>query len=169
MPDADLVFDHNARRLYDMPLSKKVRSLPVVVEVRIKRLEVWPDPPNKFEDLLCDCEVLQAFKLPFGTNRLTLRMNFAAAAGKYEGKRAVVFASESPFGHFSPCGGKLSFILESEKYRDRYSRKEIEYIELIREVKDIIKANQQHGANGGQPSGLEADRSSPAAPSHRSP
>src|SRR4051812_42884416 len=94
----------------DMPLRKKIGSLPVAVEVRIKRLQVRPDPPNKFEDFLCDCEVLQAFKLPFPTNRLTFRMNFAAPAGKYEGKRAVVFASESPFGHFSPVAGKLGFI-----------------------------------------------------------
>ena len=154
---------------YDMPLPKKVRSLPVVVEVRIKRLEVRPDPPNKFEDLLCDCEVLQAFKLPFATNRLTFRMNFAAAAGKYEGKRAIVFAAESLYGHFSPWGGKLGFILESEKYHDNYSRKEMEYVELIREVKGIIESNQQGGANGRQQSGSETNRTSAAAASRRSP
>lgn len=152
---------------FDMPLPKKVRSLPVVVEVRIKRLEVRPDPPNKFEDLLCDCEVLQAFKLPFATNRLILRMNFAAAEGEYEGKKAVVFASESQYGHFSPFGGKLGFILESEKYHDRYSRKEIDYVELIREVKGIVEANQQGGANRSQPVRSETNRTSSAANSGR--
>ena len=149
----------------DMPLLKKVRSLPVVVEVRIKRLETRSDSPNKFEDLLCDCDVLQAFKLPFATNRLTFRMNFAARAGKYEGKRAVVFASESPYGHFSPVGGKLGFILEGEKYHDRYSGRNIEYLELIREVKGIVEADQQDRVNGRQVS--ETNRAPSAADARR--
>jgi hypothetical protein len=34
---------------YDMPLAEKIRSLPVVAEVRIERVEVRPDPPNKFD------------------------------------------------------------------------------------------------------------------------
>jgi hypothetical protein len=154
---------------YDMPLSKKVRTLPVIAEVRIERIEVRPDPPNKFEDLLCDCEILQAFKVPFATNRLTLRMNFAAAPAKYEGKKVVVFAFKSPYGHYSPFGGKLGFISEGEKYHDRDSRKEIEYSELIRQVKLIIKANEQDGANGRQPPASETNRAPSAATSRRSP
>jgi hypothetical protein len=154
---------------HDMSLSKKVQLLPMVAEVRIKGLEVRPDLPNKFDDVLCDCEVLQAFKLPFATNRLTFRMNFAASAAKYEGKRAVVFASESAYGHFSPYGAKLGFILESETYYDRYSRKELKYTELIAEVKAIITANPQAGANERQPFSSETNRTPSAAASHRSP
>jgi hypothetical protein len=153
----------------DMPLPRKVRSLPVVAEVRLMRIEVRSESPSTFRDLLCDCEVLQAFKLSFVTNRLTLRMNFAALAAKYEGKRAVVFAFESPYGEFSPYGGKLGFILEGETYHDRYSRKEIKYDELIRQLRAVIEANQQAGADGRQPYGSEANRPSSAASSAAHP
>ena len=96
-------------------------------------------------------------------------MNFAASAAKYEGKRAVVFASESAYGRFSPYGAKLGFILDSETYYDRYSRKELKYTELIAEVKAIITANPQAGANGRQPFSSETNRAPSAAASHRSP
>ena len=151
----------------DMPLSRKIRSLPVVAEVRIIRVEVRRDAAIKSEDLFCDCEVLQAFRLPFATNRLTLRMNFAAPAAKYEGKKAFVFAFESQYGHFSPYRGKPGFILENEKYHDSNSRKGLEYTELIRQVKSIIAANPQGGANGRQPSGSSTNSTSAAPASRR--
>jgi hypothetical protein len=154
---------------YDMPLAKKVHSLPVVAEVRIKHMEVRPDPPNKFDDLLCDCEVLQAFKLPSPTNRLTFRMNFDAPAAEYEGKKALVFASESQYGLYSPYGAKLGFILEGHAYYDRYSHENVSYAELIRKVKAIIEANPLAGANGRQPSTSQTDSVQGAAASRRSP
>lgn len=128
---------------YDMPLTNKVLSLPVVAEVRIIRIQVRPDLPNKWSDLLCECEVLQAFRLPVTTNRLTLRINFALPVSKLEGKRAIVFAFQSLYGHFSPYRAEEGFIVEGGTYDDRYSHRKIEYAELLKAVKDIIEANQR--------------------------
>ena len=61
--------------------------------------------------------------------------------------------------------GKLGFILEGEKYHDRYSGRKIEYLELIREVKGIVEADQQDRVNGRQVS--ETNRAPSAADARR--
>ena len=50
----------------------------VVAEVRIERIYLGRLQNDKFDDLFCECTVLQGFKMPVATNRLTLRLNFAA-------------------------------------------------------------------------------------------
>jgi hypothetical protein len=73
-------------------------------------------------------------------------MNFPAPPEKYTGKRAIVFAFKSEYGHFSPYGGHLGFILESESYYDRFSHTNISHIsysQLLRAVKGIAEANQR--------------------------
>lgn len=125
----------------DLPLPRKVAYCAVVAEVRITGVRLQRGPGDKFEDLVCECAVVQAFKLPSPTNRLTLRLSFAAPATRYEQQKALIFAVKDE-GHYTPYGGKAGLILEDETYNDRYSRKRLQYAELIRDVKAIVEANK---------------------------
>ena len=144
---------------YDLSIPRKIRYCAVVAEVRIEWIRVQRAPTDKFDDLFCECTVLQGFKLPVATNRLILRLNFSAAPrSDYEGKTAVLFAFESDRGGFSPFGGKLGLVLTNQVYVERPSYKKFKYDELIREIKKITEANNRAGSGGPKATPLHPDR-----------
>jgi len=147
-------------------VEEQIRYCAVVAEVRIEWIRVQRAPTDKFDDLFCECTVLQGFKLPVATNRLILRLNFAAVPrSDYEQKTAVLFAFEHRWGGFTPWGGKVGLVLTNQAYVEyvevapkKYARKEFKYDELIREIKKIIEANKRAGG-GGRKAALFSDRS----------
>ena len=54
----------------DLSLPRKIDYCAVVAEVRIDRVHLQHEPRDKFEDLVCECTVMQGFKLPSATNRV---------------------------------------------------------------------------------------------------
>jgi hypothetical protein len=133
-------------------LDQLLEDCAVVAEVRVEWIRVQRAPNEKFDDLFCECTVLQGFKLPVITNRLILRLNFAGADRiYYEQKTAVLFAFENRLGGFTPLGGKRGLVLTNQvffadievspkKYAN--TRRGYKYEELIREIKRIIEANK---------------------------
>jgi len=127
-----------------------------VAEVRIERIYLGRLPGDKFDDLFCECTVIQGFKLPADTNHLVLRMNFAPRPlSRYEKQTAILFGFENHWGGYSPFGGKRGLILTNEVSTQfelvgsKTVSKKYNYSELLKEIKRISESTKPTGTEGG--------------------
>ncbi len=162
---------------YDMPLSEKVQFCAVVAEVRVDAVQTRRDDVQRLDELVCECTIIQGFKMPFVTNKLRLTFYYLTKQESYAGKTFLVFAFEHERG-YRPYGGQAGLVEKGHAYADlvppkeaggAYSYRKLNYDGLVQQIKAITKANQQGGANGRQPFRSEANQTSAAVASRRSP
>jgi hypothetical protein len=60
----------------ELSLAEKVRYCAVVAEVRIDAVQSRRDEALRLDELVCQCTILQGFKVPSDTNKLNLVFHY---------------------------------------------------------------------------------------------
>jgi hypothetical protein len=141
---------------YELSLPDKIQYCAVVAEIRVDRVKQQQNPQLKMDELVCNCTIIQSFKLPSPTNSMTLTFNYMDKSLTYEGKTFVVFAFDHVRG-YRPFAGQGGLIEKGHPYNDfvppktangSYAFVKLEYDALINQIKEIVKATKASQPTG---------------------